>query len=64
MNKTKKKNTHRYRDETSGYQWEDGRGRDSIGLGGEKRFLWDYMKSSTVKILKIVKHYRIERIFL
>ena len=26
MNKTKKKQTHRYREQTSGYQWGVGRG--------------------------------------
>ena len=28
----KKKQTHRYRDQTSGYQWGDGRGRGNIGV--------------------------------
>ena len=26
VNKTKKKQTHRYREQTSGYQWGEGRG--------------------------------------
>ena len=26
--KTKKKQTHRYREQSSGYQWGEGRGRD------------------------------------
>ena len=33
MNKTKQKETHRYREQTSGYQWEEERleGQDRIG---------------------------------
>ena len=27
VNKTKKKQTHRYREQTSGYQWGEGRGQ-------------------------------------
>jgi len=32
-NITKQKETHRYREQTSGYQWEDGRveGQDRVG---------------------------------
>ena len=36
VNKTKKKHTYRYREQTSGYQW--GEGRTKKGL------LWYYMK--------------------
>ena len=32
MNKTKKKQTHRYREQTSGYQWEREVGRGMIGV--------------------------------
>ena len=32
---TKEKQTHRYRAQTSGYQWGEGRGRGQIG-GGEQ----------------------------
>ena len=33
VNKTKKKQTHRYREQTSGYQWgEESGGRGSIGI--------------------------------
>ena len=32
MNATKKKQTHRYREQTSGYQWGEGRGRCKIGV--------------------------------
>ena len=31
VNKTKKKQTHRYGEQTSGYQW--GEGRENIGVG-------------------------------
>ena len=34
VNKTKKKQTHRYREQTSGYQWgEVGRGNRGMGEG-------------------------------
>ena len=29
----KKKQTLRYKEQTSGYQWEEGRGRGNIGVG-------------------------------
>ena len=33
----KRKNlTHRCREQTSGYQWGEGRGRNNIGVGGKK----------------------------
>ena len=32
VNITKKKQTHRYREQPSGYQWGEGRG--NIGMGG------------------------------
>ena len=32
MNITKKKQTHRYREKTSGYQWAEGRGSNKIGV--------------------------------
>ena len=32
MNLTKKKQIHRYRKQTSGYQWGEGRGRGKIGV--------------------------------
>ena len=31
MNITKKKETHRYREQTSGYQWGEGRGEGKKG---------------------------------
>ena len=33
MNITKQKQTHRYREQTRGYQWGEGRGRDKIEIG-------------------------------
>ena len=33
VNRTKKKQTHRYREQTSGYQWGEGRGRGMIEIG-------------------------------
>ena len=36
VNITKKKQTHRYREQTSGYQWRQGRGRGNIRVGDLK----------------------------
>ena len=33
MNITKKKETHRYREQTRGYQWNEGRGRGNMRWG-------------------------------
>ena len=44
MNITKKKQTPRYREQTSGYQWGEEGERVNKGLEGEKGSLWDYMK--------------------
>ena len=61
VNITKKK-THRCREQTSGYQWgEEGgegqyRGREEKGYYG---IVWNYV----CETLKIVKHYRILKIF-
>ena len=33
MNITEKKQIYRYREQTSGYQWGEGEGRDTIGVG-------------------------------
>ena len=32
VNKTKKKQTHRYGGQTNAFQWGEGRGRDKIGV--------------------------------
>ena len=34
VNITEKKQTHRYREQTRGYHWGEGRGRGNIGVGG------------------------------
>ena len=42
MNITKKKQTHRYREQTSGYQWGEGRGEGqhgSVGLRGTNLYI-------------------------
>ena len=36
VNITKKKQTHRYREQTSGYQWRQGRGRGNRRVGDLK----------------------------
>lgn len=36
VNTTKKKETHRSREETRGYQWGQGRGRSNIGVGSKR----------------------------
>ena len=33
VNITKEKQIHRYREQTSGYQWGEGRGRGNMGVG-------------------------------
>ena len=58
MNITKKKQIHRFREETTGYPWEEGKGRGNTGVGGEKGYcgLYDIM---CVKLSKTAKHYRV-----
>ena len=36
VNITKKKQTHKYREQTTGYQWGEGRGRRGVGSGKYK----------------------------
>ena len=36
VNKAKKKQTHICREQTSGYQWGEGRGRGNIGVGDKE----------------------------
>ena len=43
VNITKKKQTHRYREQTSGYQWEEGRGREL----GSNRYKLSGIKEAT-----------------
>ena len=45
VNKTKKKQTHRNRELTNGYQWGDKRQEGQYSGRGKKGLLWDYMKS-------------------
>ena len=46
VNKTPKKQTHRYREQTSGCLWGEGQWEGQYrGRGGKKGLLWDYMKS-------------------
>ena len=46
VNKTKKKQTHRYREQTRCYQWGEGRGEGQYrGREKKKGLLQDYMKS-------------------
>ena len=60
VNKTKKKKqTHRYREQTNDYQWgrgERGGRRDNIGIGRKKVIMRLY-EIMYVKLLKAVKHY-------
>ena len=59
VNKTKKKQIHRYREQINSYQQGEGRDEGQYsGMGSIKRLLWDYVKSC-VKLLKIIMHYRI-----
>ena len=44
MNITKKKQTHRCREQISGCQWGKEEGEGSIGVG-DRGLLWNYMKS-------------------
>ena len=44
VNKTKKKQTHTYREQISGYQWGEGRGEGQYRGERKKGLLCDYMK--------------------
>ena len=57
VNKTKKKQAHRYKEQTSSYQWGWWEG-SNIGVGGEGVIMGLY-EIMCVKVLKTVKHYRI-----
>lgn len=63
MNKTAKtttKQTYRYKEHTSSYQWE--RGGAIKGYRRKKDFMGIY-EIMFLKLLETVKHYRIKRIF-
>ena len=62
VNKTKKQQTHRYREQTSGYQWGGGR-RKGQDRGRGKKVIMRLYEIICVKLLKTVKQYRISRIF-
>ena len=59
VNKTRKQQTHRYRERASGYQWREGRGM--IGVEGIffNRVIKGLYEITSVTLLKIVKHCRI-----
>ena len=38
VNKKKKKQTHKYREQTSGYQWGEGEERDKRGVRGKRSY--------------------------
>ena len=59
MNKTKQKQTHRYREQTSGYQWREGRGKGNTGVGENRKVIMGLYEIMCVKLVKIIKHYRI-----
>ena len=59
MNKTKTKQTRRYRDQTSGYQRGEGRREGQYRGRGEKEVIMGLYEIMCVKHLKIVKHCRI-----
>ena len=56
MNKTKKQQTNRCREQTSGYQWGEGRGEGQYrGRGLKERIIMGLYEIMFVKLLKIVK---------
>ena len=60
LNKMIKKQTHRYREQTSGYQWgEERREGQHRGKGFKKRVIMGLNEIMCVKLWKIVKHCRI-----
>ena len=48
---TKKKQTHRYREQTRGYQWGQERGRDNRGRGlrGTNYYVWNNIQGYIVQ---------------
>ena len=57
MNRTKKKQTHRYREQTNSYRWEEGGGGARWGRG--KSVIIKLYEIMYANLLRIVKHYRI-----
>ena len=60
MNKTKKKQTYRYREQTSGYQWGEGQYRSR----GKKSVIMGLYEIMCVKLLKIVKPIEFKESFI
>ena len=60
MNITKKKQIHRYREQTRAYQWGEG-WLGQIGVE-RKQVIMELNQIMCMKLLKIVKYYRILRI--
>ena len=58
VNKTKKNQTHSYREKTSGYQCGEERG-EGLYSGREKKGYHGLCDVMCVKLLKFVRHYRI-----
>ena len=57
QNKTERKQTHRYRKQTSDYQWGEERWEGQY-RGRGKRVIMDLYEIMCVKVFKPVKHYR------
>ena len=51
--------TYRWREQTSCYQWGEGRGEGQYRGKGKKRVIMRLYEIICVKLSKIVKHYRI-----
>ena len=58
-NQKSKLQTHRYREQTSGYKWGEGRKEGQYRGRTAKGVIKGLHESMCVKLLKIVKHYRI-----
>ena len=59
VNITKQKQTHSYREQTSGYQWGELKEEEQYRGRRKKRVIMVLYEIICVKLLKIVKHYRI-----
>ena len=60
VNKTNKKQTHRYGEQISGCQWGEGRRRHNLGAGAKKKRVTMGLDDITcVQLLRIVKHYKL-----
>lgn len=59
VNTAGKKQTHRYREQTSGYLEEREGGRGTEEYRGKERFIMGLYEIMFVKLLRIIKYYRI-----